>query len=33
MTGSLEAVVGAVGIIVFTLVFMAGLMIVMGIGD
>ncbi len=33
MTGNLEAVVGGVGIIVFTLVFIAGLMIVMGIGD
>jgi hypothetical protein len=33
MTDNLEAIVGAVGIVVFTLVFIAGLMIVMGIGD
>ncbi len=28
MSGTLEAIIGAVGIVVFTLVFMAGLMIV-----
>jgi hypothetical protein len=33
MTDNLEGIVGVVGIIVFTLVFIAGLMIVMGIGD
>jgi hypothetical protein len=33
MTDNLEGIVGAVGIVVFTLVFIAGLMIVMGIGD
>ncbi len=31
MTGNLEAVFGGVGIIVFTLVFIAGLMFMMGI--
>jgi len=33
MTDNLEGIVGVVGIIVFTLVFIAGLMIVMGIGE
>jgi cbb3-type cytochrome oxidase subunit 3 len=33
MTGNLEAVIGGVGIIVFTLVFIAGLMFMMGIRD
>jgi hypothetical protein len=33
MTDNLEGIVGVVGIVVFTLVFIAGLMIVMGIGD